>query len=52
MTDAAAPTAERDDVIVLDHVRKQFGTFVAVESADFWHRARRVLRHARTVRLR
>jgi spermidine/putrescine transport system ATP-binding protein len=35
VTDAAAPTAERDDVIVLDHVRKQFGTFVAVDSADF-----------------
>lgn len=35
MTDAAAPTTERDDVIVLDHVRKQFGTFVAVDSANF-----------------
>ena len=35
MTDAAAPTTGRDYVIVLDHVRKQFGTFVAVDSADF-----------------
>ena len=28
-------TAARDDVIVLDAVRKEFGTFVAVERADF-----------------
>ena len=35
MTDGAAPTTGRDDVIVLDHVRKHFGTFVAVDSADF-----------------
>jgi spermidine/putrescine transport system ATP-binding protein len=35
VTDGAAPTTGRDDVIVLDHVRKHFGTFVAVDSADF-----------------
>jgi spermidine/putrescine transport system ATP-binding protein len=28
------PTAQGDEVIVLDHVRKQFGSFVAVESAE------------------
>jgi spermidine/putrescine transport system ATP-binding protein len=34
MTVAVPPTAQRDEVIVLDQVRKQFGSSVAVESAD------------------
>ena len=35
MGDGGTLTIERDDVIVLDRVQKQFGTFVAVHSADF-----------------
>ncbi len=35
MADGGTLTIDRDDVIVLDHVRKQFGSFVAVHSADF-----------------
>jgi spermidine/putrescine transport system ATP-binding protein len=31
---AAAPKPEDDNVVVLDHVRKQFGSFVAVQEAD------------------
>jgi len=32
---AMGPTASRDPVITLDHVVKRFGTFVAVEEANF-----------------
>jgi spermidine/putrescine transport system ATP-binding protein len=35
VADGGQPVTERDDVIVLDHVRKEFGNFVAVQSADF-----------------
>ena len=35
MTDGESPAIEHDDVIVLDRVRKSFGSFVAVQGADF-----------------
>ena len=41
-----------DEVIQLEHVTKRFGQFVAVDDADFGIGQRRVLRDARSVRLR
>ncbi|MDF2731796.1 MAG: spermidine/putrescine transporter ATPase subunit, partial [Desertimonas sp.] len=34
MTDGGTPTTGSDEVIVLDNVRKQFGSFVAVQGAN------------------